>query len=77
MRDQGKNNHENTKIEKHEIFHGLFRGLVLSWFRDKESFSFPVYPGWMLGAHFRFPPTAASQLPGILSSKHSILNKTQ
>ena len=28
--------------------HGLFRGFVLSWFRDKRSFSFPVYPGWVL-----------------------------
>ena len=38
---------ENTKSEKHEMFHDLFRGFDLSWFRDKKSFSFPVYPGFV------------------------------
>jgi len=37
---KNKNNHENTKSEKHEKFHGFFRVFVLSCFRDKKSFSF-------------------------------------
>ena len=30
--------HENTKVLKHEILIGVFRGFVLSCFRDKISF---------------------------------------
>lgn len=30
--------HENTKVIKHEILIGVFRGFVLSCFRDKISF---------------------------------------
>jgi hypothetical protein len=48
-------NYENThkvslkdKSLKHEKLHGLFRGFVLSCFRDKKSFSFPDQPDWVL-----------------------------
>ena len=41
MAKNNKNNHENTKTEKHENYHGLFRVFVLSRFRDKIFFFFP------------------------------------
>jgi hypothetical protein len=37
------------KFEKHENFDELFRGFVLSCFRDKEISSFPVSPVWEEG----------------------------
>jgi hypothetical protein len=42
-----KINHEITKLEKHEIRVGLFRGFELSRFRDKGSCLFLVQPRWM------------------------------
>ncbi|MEN8244465.1 MAG: hypothetical protein ABFS43_06140 [Thermodesulfobacteriota bacterium] len=30
-------NHENTKSKKHEIFGIIFRGFLLSFFRDEEN----------------------------------------
>jgi hypothetical protein len=31
-----KIDHENTKSKKHEMFSAIFRGFVLSWFRDEK-----------------------------------------